>query len=221
MNNYKQVRQMIRTGDPILFSGKGKFSFAIKLGTLSPWSHVGIAVWARDIWSVVENRAELGVLEDLRDRLLLLESVTLGKLSDLLARKVVKGVQLVRLADRVITYNGDMIGFRPTYAPRDKVDDITKKFIAKFHGRPYEESKWQLFQSALDLFGLDISDRQSDTSSLFCSELAAEYWMAMGWLEKKKQASNEYVPGDFSGDKLPLVNGVSLGRVELIRTEGT
>lgn len=219
MNNYKQMRHVIHSGDPILFSGKGKFSFAIKLGTLSPWSHVGIALWARDIWSVVEKNAELRSLEDLKERLLLLESTTSGKLSDVLAKKPVKGVQLVRLADRVITYNGDMIGFRPTNAPRDKIDEITKKFVSKHHRKPYEESKWQLMQSALDLFGIDISERHSDTSSLFCSELAAEYWMAMNWLDKKKQASNEYVPKDFAEDKLPLLNGVSLGRVALIRAE--
>ena len=43
MSTYSQFREEMETGDLILFSGKGKLSAGIKLGSLCRWSHIGMA----------------------------------------------------------------------------------------------------------------------------------------------------------------------------------
>ena len=44
MPKYEDIRGDLRTGDIILFSGKGGISHAIKLTTNSKWSHVGMVL---------------------------------------------------------------------------------------------------------------------------------------------------------------------------------
>ena len=40
--SYHEIRTELKTGDIVLFSGKGGISAGIKWGTLSRWSHVGM-----------------------------------------------------------------------------------------------------------------------------------------------------------------------------------
>jgi hypothetical protein len=88
---YADIRDNIETGDIILFSGTGIVSRAIKAVTLSPWSHVGVALVMPEY-----------------DWKLIIESTTLSNIPDLMSGKPVKGVQVVPLSQRIKTYDGDL-----------------------------------------------------------------------------------------------------------------
>ena len=91
MTTYESVRNEMKTGDIVLFSGKGAISHGIKLLTLSKWSHVGM------ILRLPDSRA-----------VFLWESTTLSNLKDAIDGKKKKGVQLVLLRDRLNTYGGEV-----------------------------------------------------------------------------------------------------------------
>ena len=44
MKKYEDIRENLKTGDIVLFSGKGGISHGIKLVTNSKWSHVGMVL---------------------------------------------------------------------------------------------------------------------------------------------------------------------------------
>lgn len=192
---YDSTRPSLKTGDIILFSGKGAFSAGIKWFTNSQWSHVGMVL----------NLPEY-------DSVMLWESTTLSNIKDAETGVQHRGVQLVYLSDRVRQYNGD-IRYRKLKANiTPKMINDLMQFRKSVRGRAYEENKLELLKSAYDGW---FGDNQKDLSSLFCSELVAESYYAMG-LMKQPPPSNEYTPADWSSKnkKLPLIN-CSLGR-ELI-----
>ena len=156
-----------KAGDIILFSGKGWMSRLIKLGGLTKYSHVGVML----------------------DEELLIESTTLSNIPDLFTNKMHKGVMVVRLQDRIDKYNGKIyhrsLKEELTEEQKDKMLEVAKEL----HGRPYEESKWQLVSSEIDI----LPKQDEDLSSVFCSELAIELLDAAD-IYKPKNASNEYTP---------------------------
>lgn len=201
---YDQIRRSIKTGDIVLFSGKGAVSEWIKRFSRSKWSHVGMALRAYD-W----------------DMLLLWESTTLTSVADVEAGRVVRGVQLVPLSERLKTYPGKI-------AVRHLSQEIAAlmwgrllRFRKRVSGRPYEKNYIQLIKAAYDgPFG----ENKEDLSSLFCSELVAEAYQQMGLLADgpKDLPSNEYTPRDFSAEArqpLKLLRGYSLGK-EILVTSG-
>ncbi len=195
---YDKARATLDTGDIVLFSGKGGISAGIKWFTVSRWSHVGMALRLADY-----------------DTVLLWEATTLSNIADLESGRPLRGVQLVTLSERVKKYNGEI-------AVRHLAADRTAKMLKDLaalrlavRGRPYEKNKLELIKAAYDgPFG----QNEEDLSSLFCSELVAEAYQAMGLLPKTL-ASNELTPKDFSpAGKLPLQKGASLGKEILIKT---
>ena len=192
MNNPRtynhQLRSELKTGDIILFSGKGGISAGIKWITLSRWSHVGMIV----------------VLPEY-DFVTVWESTTLSSLVDLDTKVPRKGVQLVPLSLRVEDYPGDI-------AVRQLIDvtfdehalrqlmELRREFV----GREYEQDKIELIKAAYDgPFGRNAED----VTSLFCSELVAEAYQGLGLLGEEKR-SNEYTPADFSAAmQLDLLKG--------------
>ena len=191
MNNpytYNQLRPELKTGDIILFSGKGGISAGIKWITLSRWSHVGMIVVLPEYNFVT-----------------VWESTTLSSLVDLDTKVPRKGVQLVPLSLRVEDYPGD-IAVRQL---RDVTFDeqALRQLMAlrrEFVGREYEQDKIELIKAAYDgPFGRNTED----LTSLFCSELVAETYQRLGLLDEGKP-SNEYTPADFSADmQLELLKG--------------
>lgn len=175
---YSEIRDKLKTGDIVLFSGKGGLSAGIKWFTFSRWSHVGMVV-----------RSELGVM--------LWESTTLTNVKDAESGKERKGVQLVALSERIKKYQGE-IAVRQL---NKNVDDSALKELGKLReevrGRPYEKNELELLKSAYDLV---LGHNDENLSSLFCSELVAEAYQRMGLLENppKGKDSNEYTPKDFS-----------------------
>lgn len=181
--NYKQLRNTLKTGDIVLFSGKGHISELIKFGQwmfggskrAAQWSHVGMIVRSDDI-----------------DAVLLWESTTLSGVKTVYGENR-EGVQLVSLSDRIDTYDGE-IAVRQLLQPL--TNDQTKNITAcrkEMKGRAYEKSNVQLFRSVADLFG----NQKKDLSSLFCSELVAEALQRADILTDRL-SSNSYTPSDFS-----------------------
>ncbi len=187
---YGTMRSKLRTGDVVLFSGKGGISAGIKWATFSRWSHVGMVL----------------VLPEY-DFVCLWESTTLSSIADVATGEHRKGVQLVPLSARVREYKGD-IAIRQLKNVQFDAADIHSlmKLRKKLARRPYEKSKLELIRAAYDgPFGKNTED----LSSLFCSELVAEAYQELDLVNAKKKPSNEYTPADFSQKKeaLPWVRG--------------
>lgn len=184
---YSEVRGELKTGDIILFSGKGAFSDIIKFGTLSKWSHVGMILSMPDY-----------------NFLSIWESTTLSDVTDLDSGLPRKGVQLVPLSSRVQKYSGD-IAVRQLTGAELSGDSLQKLMTlrSELRDKPYERDKIELFKSAYDgPFG----HNDEDLSSIFCSELVAEAYQKLGLLSEDK-SSNEYTPADFSEKRMKELSG--------------
>jgi len=184
---YSAIRNELKTGDIVLFSGKGAFSDIIKLVSFSKWSHVGMIL----------NFSEY-------DFITIWESTTLSNIKDLTSGKSRKGVQLVPLSSRVQKYGGDMSvrQLKGGVLPLNSVSKLMK-LRSELRGKKYEQSKVELIKSAYDgPFGRN----HEDLSSVFCSELVAEAYQSLGLLTEKKP-SNEYTPEDFSEKKMKALKG--------------
>ncbi len=164
----------LKSGDVVLFSGKGFISRLIQLATWSPYSHVGL------------------VLKDKRGTLLW-ESTTLSTLPDINTGELTKGVQLVCLKDRIDIYDGK-VAVRQLKTPLSAEQEAAYRlFRDEVRGRAYEKSKVALARSAIDL----ISGQSEDLSTLFCSEMNAEAYQRMKLIDESK-SSAEYTPADFA-----------------------
>ena len=147
--------------------------------TCSKWSHVGMVICDR-----------------IYDQILLWESTTLSNLLDIDTDSYVKGVQVVSLSSRLQTYSG-AIGIRSLSIAleTDQVASLMR-LRRNFTGRPYETNFWELICSAYDGPG---GRNTEDLQSIFCSELIAEAYQRIGFLDEEKP-SNEYTPADFAED---------------------
>lgn len=194
MASYTEIRDDLQTGDIILFSGNGIFSAGIKRYTHSDWSHVGMVLRLEE-WKMV----------------LLWESTVRG-IKDIKSGSVKNGVQLVALSERLAGYNGEFavrhLAVERTQAMNQSLMDCRDKLKNKL----YEQNMLELIKAAYDG---PYGENTEDLSSLFCSELVAEAYQAMGLLKEPAQngkASNEYTPHDFSsnGPDLGLLLNASL-----------
>ena len=196
----KQMRAKLKTGDVVLFSGKGGISAGIKWATLSRWSHVGMIV----------------VLPEY-DFVTVWESTTLSSIVDLDTKLPHKGVQLVPFSSRIEGYGGE-VAVRQLDGVTFDDGDIKNLMLLrrKLAGKKYEQDKIELIKAAYDG---PLGRNSEDLTSLFCSELVAEAYQRLGLLSEDKP-SNEYTPADFSDKRqLKLLEG-ALGK-EVILKEKT
>lgn len=201
MPAYHEIRSQLKTGDIILFSGKSAVSNLIKLFSGGKWSHVGLVVR----------------MPAFEDAVLLWEATPINDIADVELDQTTKGVQLVPLSQRLTKYRGEA-SWR---ALNKSLDEEKFKALARrrkdLSRRPYERSELELLQAAWDHIGGRSSGE--DLSSVFCSELVAEAYQAMGLLEEypKGLPSNEYTPIDFAEQRsLKLKGGYNLGEEVLI-----
>jgi hypothetical protein len=200
MRAYSSIRGELKTGDIVLFSGKGVFSDIIKYGTLSKWSHIGMILYIPEY-----------------DFLTVWESTTLNNVNDLESGVPRKGVQLVPLSDRVQKYSGD-ITVRQLKGGTLSSDSLHKLMLLRkeLRGKPYEKSKIELLKAVYDG---PLGNNKEDLSSIFCSELVAEAYQRLGLLPESIP-SNEYTPGDFSEKKMnKLLNGFYLSEEITLKDE--
>ena len=185
-STYEEIRARLKTGDLVLFSGRGALSRGIKRVTRSMWSHVGMVLY---------------LLEE--DGVWLWESTKLSTLKDHISGRRREGVQLVPLSQRLREYRGTVAIRLLDRPPTDDEYDRFNAFRRLVSRRPYERSYWELLRAA---FGWNVKE---DASSFFCSELVAESYQSFGWLTEAETANN-YTPASFART-IPFVAGQAVG----------
>ena len=184
----------LRTGDLLLFSGRGFTSEVIRVFTRSPWSHIGMVV------HLPGNPDPL-----------VLESTTLSESSDVTLGCPVAGVALVPLADKLRDYPGT-VALRRRHGPplSDRQQQLLARMVKRLLHRPYKN---YVLCNALDV--LTGFTRKPDQRGWFCSELVAELYRRLGWLPRQTRASS-LVPGHFGSRHMRLQHG-KLGAVEFLK----
>lgn len=187
---YQSVRDQMRAGDVIAFSGKGQFSEIIKWATRSAVSHIGVILQSK---LLVDGNPQAGYFNQI------IESTSINGFS---------GVSISRLSDRVAVYPGE-IWWLPLSEERRQQLDFKKfyDFLLHQEHKPYDMP--QAVKSALDAFDHVPLVGQStlnieDFSKFFCSELVAAGLEAGGAIGKIN--ASEVTPidlcmfGIYSGD---------------------
>jgi hypothetical protein len=189
--------ELTRTGDVWIFRGASLADRAIRTLTNAPVNHVGMAV----------------VLEDLPP---LLWHAELGRsLPDAWTGDHHRGVQLHDLRDAVLTWRrryGQRAWLRQLVGPADdggvtrEMEDAVLRTVARLDGKPFPTTRG-LVRGWID----GRLRRQTSTEAVYCAELVAATYTAMGLLPPERPR-NWYDPGSFwSGDDLELLRGASLG----------
>ena len=175
------------TGDVWLFRGRSLADVAIRTVTNSPVNHVGMVVALEGLPALLWH-AELG-----------------RSLPDVWTGQLQRGVQLHLLGDAVRTWNeryrqrawvrqldGEVL--------RDQEDELMK-VIERFDGRAFPTTPGLARQWLTGRF----RRRESSLETIYCAELVATTFQAMGLLPRRRPAS-WYDPGRFwSGDRIELV----------------
>lgn len=87
---YNTIRNQMRAGDVIAFSGKGDVSEIIKWATKSDVSHVGVILQSK---LLIDEKPQAGYFNQV------IESTSLNGFS---------GVSISRLSDRLVNYDGEI-----------------------------------------------------------------------------------------------------------------
>lgn len=175
-----------RSGDLLLFSGKGFISGVVRLFTGSRWSHVGL----------VMREGE---------QLLVLESTITDESVDTVLGEAVRGVQVVSLIDKLGAYEGTIalrrleIDVRP-----ETLDEEIREIASMWRYRGYKDFTVNLL---LDLFSPRRRPQRVDR--MFCSELVAEVYKRLGVMCRATRSSR-YVPGDFGLAETPFLRDARL-----------
>lgn len=195
--SYADLRGELRTGDILLFSGKGGISDGIKFFCGSKWSHVAM------VYRFTDNSGD-------SDSVFCWESTTLSNIPDAETGKLTRGVQRVELSERLerCFASGYEVSVRRLNQNLDmNMLKALDAFRREVSGRPYEKNWLELVKSAYDGW---LGMNKEDLSSLFCSEMVAAAYQRMGLLSRDL-ASNEYTPKDFSDERrLSLLDGYAL-----------
>lgn len=183
------------SGDLVLFSGKGLVSGTIRLFTGSCWSHVGLVI--RDPHS---------------GEPLLLESTVTDESSDLVLGRPVRGVQMVRLADKLAVYEGRVALRRLELEQRSPgFEEELRELAEIWRYRGYKSFTWTLL---LDL--LSGNRRPPRVHRVFCSELVAEIYKRLGLMTRAVRSSR-CVPGDFGHAHVPWLTDARLSEPVLLK----
>jgi hypothetical protein len=189
--------ELTRTGDVWIFRGGSVADRAIRAVTNAPVNHVGMAVVVEDLPPLLWH-AELG-----------------RSLPDVWTGKHQRGVQLHDLRDAVLTWRnryGQRAWLRQLVGPgadghvTPDMEDAVLRTIARLDGKPFPTTR----HLARGWLGGRLR-REVTTEAVYCAELVAETYTAMGLLGAERPR-NWYDPGKFwSGDDLDLRQGAHLG----------
>lgn len=181
------------TGDVWLFRGRSLADVAIRAVTNSPVNHVGMVVALDDLPPLLWH-AELG-----------------RSLPDVWTGELQRGVQLHLLTDAVRTW-GERYGQRAWMRQLEGAierhhEDELMKVIERFDGRAFPTTPGLARQWLTGRF----RRRESSLETVYCAELVATTYQAMGLLPRRRPAG-WYDPGRFwSGDRIELVEPFALG----------
>lgn len=184
---YAQLRDQLKTGDLVLFSGRSFAARIVRGFTGSRWSHVGLVVRQPDMPQTP----------------LLWEATLASKAHDITEGKAFDGVQLVALDDRIASYPGLVAVRRLQYVQTNaQARAHLEMLIEEWRAKPYRNfirqhiTAWMRGEEAL-------SFRRGG----FCSELVAEVYRRWSLLPQSRPA-HHYVPRDFGCEQgVPLLRG--------------
>jgi len=197
--------ELTRTGDVWLFRGTTAADRTIRITTNSPVNHVGMAVVIEDLPPLMWH-AELG-----------------RSLRDMWTGERHRGVQLHDLREAVDLWTGrykQRAWLRQLEPPADRaMEDAILRTVARLDGTPFPStarlfSRWLYGRAPIPR--TPTSDAKLETA--YCAEVVAVTYQAMGLLPGRRRP-NWYDPGRFwSGDELPLADGVRLGEEIAVQT---
>jgi hypothetical protein len=175
------------TGDVWLFRGRSLADVAIRTVTNSPVNHVGMVVALDDLPPLLWH-AELG-----------------RSLPDVWTGKQQRGVQLHRLRDAVTTWEtryGQRAWVRTLQGTIERHhEDRLLEVLERYDGRAFPTMPRLMRSWATARY----RRRPSSLETVYCAELVATTFQAMGLLPAHRAAS-WYDPGSFwSGDRIALV----------------
>ncbi len=181
------------TGDIWLFRGRSVADMAIRTLTNAPVNHVGMVVALDDLPPLLWH-AEMG-----------------RSLPDVWTGEHQRGVQLHRLADAVRTwderYDQRAWTRRLSGTIERRHEDALMAVIQDFDGRAFPKTLGLARGWVTGRF----RNRESSLETIYCAELVATTYQAMGILPSRRPAS-WYDPGRFwSGDQIDLVPPFELG----------
>jgi hypothetical protein len=166
--DYNEIRERMRAGDIVAFSGNAAISKIIKAVTRSNVSHVGILCHTHVVFNT-------GVTVEI------MESIKEGTCPQ--TGKPVAGVIRNRLSTRIKNYDGCVWWLPLSERTRTVFDTAgAVQFLMQVKGRPYDRP--QAVKSAFDMLDkiTAVTYATQDYSELFCSELAAAALKAGGVL---------------------------------------
>lgn len=170
---------MIKTGDIIAFSGFKRESVIVNLVTY------GIPYW---------SASHIGIIGDYKGEQLLFESTSLSNIPCVIQRKPHKGVQAVRLADRIKTYDG-RAWIYPIYRPLFGFEsDRLNEFLLSKIGILYDMVGGMRSVGA-GISWIESKLRGEDLSLLFCSEYVAAAHNLIGFL--RTENASRWNPNKF------------------------
>lgn len=216
---YSTIKDSLKTGDILLFSGTELQSYWIRFCTSSPWSHVGMVI-RTDQLPPLKNLTDKYGRHDPR-----LDEAHLGGLylwhsnasslcmPDMITDERKRGVQLNPLFRALKCYQGEIYLRRltvPTYL--NAADQCTPEFfnfMRRTAPKGYTSSNVVLCKAAYDG---PCGQNTDDFTEYFCSQLQAHSYMEMGYMNRKLTAS-EFIPKDFSSmTDSPFLPGIQAGK---------
>ena len=189
---YNLIREKMKFGDVISFSGKGVISNVIKWHTKSDISHVGI---------VLDTEIIKG-----EKRIVLIESTSLVNLPDLRTKELIKGVQQHHLSQRLNNYDGQAYYHELLTPLTDAQKASMFSWLFRKHGSRTPYDIVQALGSSLDLFDSLGFENTPDYSSLFCSEMVARVFEIAGiWKgNPSEQTPADIIKFDFLADRVQI-----------------
>ncbi len=186
-----------------LFGGTDVFSSSIKVLTKSPFSHIGIIV--HDASGNIDDETSWYCFE------------STGSAGEVLKRNP-PHVRVTPWADVCQDYGGSITTRLLTFEEGSEPDGkVLTDYIRATNGRIYETKIFELVKSLMNW------NKQAGPDALFCSELAAETFMQLGYMERGEDGdglANNWLPAEFSvaqGSGLSL-QGATLGDELYIKT---
>lgn len=183
---YSKLKDTLKTGDIILFSGKYPISKMVERLEGSKWSHTAMVLRLPEY-----------------EEPLLYEATDLVNLPDLLTGDTITGPKVVDLKQRLLTYGDDLVPYEPPmYSVRRNSAIVTteevqliKSLVEKLHGIPNPDEKQMIKEVILGRY-FHIKTTSNDIT---CSAFIAYTFMQLGWIKGRKPI-NGFMPKDFSTD---------------------
>jgi hypothetical protein len=193
MTTVEEAERHAVSGDLILFRGNIKNAFSHAVAALqapTPWTHVGVLIRGPNNALYVFHSS----IDDVSINTYIIKGAPRNK----------TGPKLTPFKDAIKGYSGERCAVRYAILPDNnrhnpiavaqhnrKMWGRFDKFFKKHGAKPYEEHYIQLLGAVLH------ANPHADTSSFFCSEMVAQFFIEIGWLpadedDEHYQPSNNY-----------------------------